>query len=269
MKSKVSVLITHLNDPRVFRTISSLKNQTLKPYEIIIADGGSNKNIIDKLRRLNMNNLRVEIIPGSVSETRYRAVKIVKGDIIAFIDSDEVAPPHWLEKLTEPIVKGDADFTGGPTYPLNKPTNLGEKIAQKHEEWFYKVIVPNDITTIAAGNSAFKREIFDYINFDPNFKEGGEDYDLLIRAVNMGYRGKFVKDAWVWHDLRYKSFYAYIKKRFKYLKATTQVYLKNKNLMQRINKSFKRYLGYDYFLIELILKAFAFLIGIIEYKRRF
>ncbi len=105
-------MITSFNDKRIEKTLESLKNQSRKPDEIFIADGGTKWNIKDIASRYGA---RLEVLKGSVVETRQKALSLIKSDIVAFIDTDEIAPNFWLEKLVSPTGEGKADFTGGPT----------------------------------------------------------------------------------------------------------------------------------------------------------
>jgi len=268
---KTSVVITLLDDWRVFDTIASLLNQIRKPDEIIIADGGSNRELLDELHNSGVTNMKIYVLPGSVAETRNKVLKKVKGDIIAFIDADEIAPPLWLQKLTRPIEKGYADFTGGGTRPLYPPKTKIEKFVADFDKWFYENVVKHDITALPMGNSAWKMEIFNVIGgFDENLKWGGEDYDINLRAVQAGFRGIYVKGAWVWHDQSHlNTIWKVIKKKYRYSVGATVAYLKNNAFSNKRSMAIKTSVMYKHPIefLNLGIKAIAFIKGWYEWKK--
>lgn len=228
---RVTVLITLLNDPRAERTVRSLLAQTRPPEEILIADGGSRPEFLTSLRELAKADarLRIEHCPGSVAETRKLAIPLTRGDIVAFLDSDQVAPEGWLAALVAPIEGGQADMTGGPTKPLNLPKSPAEAYINDFDAWFYANVVPRDITMLPMGNSAWSRAVFDAIgNFDTRLVWGGEDYDINLRAARAGFRCRYVSEAWVWHDQSHLStFRKIVRRKYRYSVGATFAYLKN------------------------------------------
>ena len=258
----VTVLITSFNDRRIEKTLESLRNQTKKPDEILIADGGTEwdiKSIAEKY------GARLEILPGNVVETRQKALNIINSDIIAFIDTDEIAPETWLEKITAPILDGKADFTGGPTKHY-EPKTGAEEYVNELEDFIYKYQVPNNIGFLPMGNSAWKKKIFDDIGgFDLNISGGSEDYDVNLRALSKGYKGKFVEDAWVYHDHSdINSYIKLIKKRYSYLRATAKTYIKNKSLTKRIRTKTGGRIKHPFHYIEGVMKPIALIDALIR-----
>ncbi|HVL49745.1 MAG TPA: glycosyltransferase [Candidatus Thermoplasmatota archaeon] len=228
---RVTVLVTLLNDPRVAATLDSLRAQSRPPDEILVADGGSRPDHLKPLLEAAARDdrVRIETCPGSVAETRNLALPMSTGDVIAFLDSDEVAPPGWLEALVAPIEAGAADFTGGPTRPLREPRTRSERYVNDFDAWFYPNVVAKDPTMTPMGNSAWRRAVFDAIgNFDDRLVWGGEDYDVNLRAVAAGFRGAYVPEAWVWHDQSHlSSFRRILRRKYRYSVGATVAYLKN------------------------------------------
>jgi len=268
---KTSVVITLLNDWRVFRTIASLLNQTRKPDEIIIADGGSDKRLLDALHNINAENMKIYVLLGSVAETRNKVLKKIEGDIVVFIDADEVAPSSWLQKLIKPIEDERADFTGGGTLPLYSPRTKIEEFVVNFDKWFYENVVKNDITALPMGNSAWKMEIFDIVGgFDERLRWGGEDYDINLRAVQAGFRGMYVEDAWVWHDQSHlNTIWKVIKKKYRYSVGATVAYLKNNAFSNKKRTAVKTSVMYKHPIefLNLGVKAVAFIRGWHEWRR--
>lgn len=270
---KTSVIITLLNDFRVERTINSLLRQSRLPDEIVIADGGSQNELITMLHEYEKkyNRIKVHILPGSVAETRNKALSLLRGEVIVFLDADEVAPPHWLATLVDPIEKGEADFVGGPTRPFAEARNRCEKFINDYSKWFYENVVSKDISMLPMGNTAWHKKIFDKIGgFDERLKWGGEDYDVNLRALASGFRGKLVKEAWVWHDQSHlDSLKKIFKKKYKYAIGATLSYFKSKEVGRKIGRAAKTSLMYFHpiEMINLFIKPLAFIRGYIIWKK--
>ncbi|HEC93051.1 MAG TPA: glycosyltransferase [Candidatus Atribacteria bacterium] len=272
-RMKTSVIITLLNDFRVKDTIDSLLTQERLPDEIIIADGGSEKTLLNLLSNYKKKSKRIKVynLPGSVAETRNKVLPMVKGDLIIFLDADEIAPPQWLSHLINPIEKDEVDFTGGPTKPHQKAMNKCEAFVNNYSHWFYKHIVSNDISMLPMGNTAWRKKIFDEIGgFDERLRWGGEDYEINLRALAKGFKGTLVKDAWVWHDQSHlHSLKDIFRKKYKYATGAALAYFKSEKISKKIGGAAKT--AFMYFhpieFMNFLIKPFAFIRGYILWKK--
>jgi glycosyltransferase involved in cell wall biosynthesis len=113
---KISVLIPTYNAAKTIEmSISSVLQQTVLPDEIIIlVDGGSD----DTVSRLEPFKNRITVIVQEnrgVHHARNRLVDLAQGDMLAFLDSDDLWHPKYLEvqrKLFENYPAAVAGFTG-------------------------------------------------------------------------------------------------------------------------------------------------------------
>lgn len=241
----VTVLVTQYNDLRVLRTLDSLLAQTRQPDAVLVADGGSRAEVLDAMRRWGVEHpqlaVRIEAHHGSVAGTRASALRSLAGktDVLAFLDTDEVAPPGWLAALVAPIEEGRADFTGGPTRPLAPPSSKGEAYLNEFEAWFYPNVVARDITKLPMGNSAWRlAKLLDVGGFDERLRWGGEDYDLNLRVVATGGRGVYVPDGWLYHDQSGRNDLASIlRRKYRYNVGAALAYMKNGVLRERMRAS--------------------------------
>lgn len=266
----VTVLITVYNDPRMRETVDSLLEAERVPDEILIADGGSTDGTWELAGDLADAHdvVRPVQAPGRVAETRNDALPEATGDVVAFLDADEVAPPPWLARLVAPIEAGQADFAGGPTKPLHEPSSKAEAYVNEHDDWFYEHVVPRDITMLPMGNSAWHRRVFDEIGgFDPALRWGGEDYDVNLRAQQAGFEGAFVPEAWVYHDQSgIDSLGTLLRKRYRYMVGATMAYAKNGVLFSKAGGSARTTARFrhPYEALLALLKPFAFAHGLIR-----
>jgi glycosyltransferase involved in cell wall biosynthesis len=106
----VSVICTVFNERRSMeRLLASLAEQTRRPDEIVICDGGSNDGTVEFIRAFAesqanaLPNLRVIVAPGAnISRGRNLAIAASAGPIIASTDAGVRLSPRWLEQLLVP-----------------------------------------------------------------------------------------------------------------------------------------------------------------------
>ena len=94
----ISVLIPAYNAARTIEaTLASVFRQTLQPDEIIVLwDGGTD----DTLERIERYKDRITIARQEnhgVAFTRNRLAEMSKGDMLAFLDNDDLWHPKYLE----------------------------------------------------------------------------------------------------------------------------------------------------------------------------
>lgn len=269
----VTVLVTLFNDKRVLRTLDSLRKQERAPDRILVADGGSTDGTLEAVREAAAGDPRidVQVYPGSVAETRNAALAAMPRDtdVVVFLDADQVAPDFWLAALVGPMERGEADFTGGPTRPWAPATNPVVHYIDEYEAWFYEHVVAADITALPMGNSAWRRDVFDRIgNFDASLVWGGEDYDINLRAVQAGLRGRFVPGAWVYHDQSHlDTRRKVLRRKYRYAVGATVAYLKNGTLVRKVPGAAgtAARFRHRYETMNLLVKPFALLRGMWAY----
>ena len=102
MSPLVSVIIPYYKKREYIKTsLTSVINQSHKKLEIIIIYDDSNKQDLKLLDNIILKDKRVKILINSknigVAKSRNRAMKICKGEYIAFIDADDI----WNKKKIE------------------------------------------------------------------------------------------------------------------------------------------------------------------------
>lgn len=241
---KTGVIVTSRNDMRLLNTLESLRHQSLPPDVVTVADGSDQEwlEAVDITERCRDLGARWLHHPGaSVPKARNMGLDSLRDvEIVAFLDTDESAPEDWTEALTRPIRKGQADFTGGPTKPHGGRTKYSDYL-DTIEERHYK-LVAQDISALPMGNSAWRREVFDAIGgFDESFRSAGEDYDVNLRALEKGYRGLFVPEAWVYHDQsRLDTIWKILRRKYRYMVGGAMAYMKNRALMEKVRRVVKQ-----------------------------
>ena len=111
----VSIIMPAYNaENSLNNAIDSILNQTYKNWELIVVDDGSTDYTLKKIEEYSKLDSRIKSYPNpsnvGVSETRNNGIKHVKGNWIAFLDSDDIWHPDKLEKQIDFIQKTNAEF---------------------------------------------------------------------------------------------------------------------------------------------------------------
>ncbi len=103
-KLKVSLIITTYNWPEaLFLVLKSVKNQFKMPYEIIVADDGSNRKTASLIKKFS-KEFKLEIIHSwqedkgfRAAMSRNKAIAKAKGDYIIMIDGDMILHRNFIK----------------------------------------------------------------------------------------------------------------------------------------------------------------------------
>ncbi|MHB1435666.1 MAG: glycosyltransferase family 2 protein [Thermoplasmata archaeon] len=218
----VTVIVTVLNDPRVERTLDSLRRQRRRPDRILVDDGGGGGPVREIAERLSAEDPRIVYLdaPGSIPESRNRALREVETEWVAFLDADEIAPPQWLEKLLAPLTDPSVGFAGGPTPAMDGTARtIGARYYDAYLRRFYETVARRHPHALPMGNSAWRTDVFDRVGLlDTTLYEraASEDQEIALRALRAGYRGIYVPEAWVAHDFSGLTLYRWLAKQSRY-----------------------------------------------------
>lgn len=106
---KVSVIIpTYNRENYICEAIDSILSQTYKDFEIIIVDDGSTDNTKDIIKKYENKVLYFYQANAGPGAARNRGIKEAKGELIAFLDADDVWLPDKLKSEIEVFDKSSA-----------------------------------------------------------------------------------------------------------------------------------------------------------------
>jgi cellulose synthase/poly-beta-1,6-N-acetylglucosamine synthase-like glycosyltransferase len=217
----VAVIVTVRDDPRLERSLESLLTQTRAPQEILIADGGASpviRAISEKFTARDPRVRRVEA-PGTIAETRNTVLRVVRSELTAFLDTDEVAPPGWLEQLTAPFQDATVGFVGGPTPAMvGTVRNIAARYYDAYLRRFYDRVASRRPQALPMGNSAWRTRIFRELGLlDLSVSGyGNEDLEMALRTLRAGWRGVYVPSATVGHDFSDLGWWSLFRKQRRY-----------------------------------------------------
>ena len=157
-KHIVSIVIPSYNSHSTIKEcIKALLNQNVeRDYEIIVVDSSDDKGVVEMLKEFPKVKVHYFEKHVNAGKARNLGVKLSRGEIIAFIDSDCIAPENWLKKILKyfdeyPQICGVLGvYTGGRSL-LEKI--CGGEFLEEFSIGFFDGFIE--------GNCAFKREIFE------------------------------------------------------------------------------------------------------------
>jgi glycosyltransferase involved in cell wall biosynthesis len=180
---RVSLVVTVLNEADSLpRLLDSLAAQTRQPDEVVICDGGSTDGTLSLLESEDRLPLRVLQCPGAnISRGRNRAIQGATGEVIAVTDAGVQLDPAWLERITAPIERSEAQAVAGFFRPDPQSlfeTAMGATVLPELQD-----IVPEHFLP-SSRSVAFRRSAWKAVEGYPEWLDYCEDliFDLRLRA---------------------------------------------------------------------------------------
>lgn len=202
---RISVVIPHLNQPAALaRCLASLAAQDLPAhlFEIIVVDNGSALDASPTIARFDSVRLLREPAPGP-GLARNRGVADARGEILAFIDADCRADPHWLSSALAGIdAAGGSGVVGGDVRIdlLTPPMLTSLEAYESVFAYRQKMYISRDGFS-GTGNLAMRRGVFEAVG-----PFGGigiaEDREWGQRARAAGFLAAYVPEMLVFHPAR-------------------------------------------------------------------
>jgi glycosyltransferase involved in cell wall biosynthesis len=210
----------------IINTIESLQKQTFQPEEIIIVSDQENEDGIKFMenyiksyvsKKFSHQRVNVRVISRlgrrGLSSARNLGAHVASGNIIAYIDSDAIASPCWLENLLKGYnTSENIGGVGGPIKPTKNITRFQELVfkALKQPGVIYE---GGKVISIAGGNASYLKELCLRIKWDESVMWGNEDNDFNFRLLKEGYKLACAEDAIIYHEPR-KNLLEYMRWRY-------------------------------------------------------
>ncbi len=240
----ISIIIpTYNRKDELEDLLPSLKNQKCSiAFEVIVVDDGSTDGTRELLKKLAEDwNGRLRFFeqnhagPGAA---RNLGIKHAQGDILAFTDSDCIAPRGWLNKLTSVFDNPQVGAAGGPelaptddclprrcqSYVMTAFLTTGGLRGRKGKK--LGVYYPRGF------NMAVRKHVVDAVGGVPN-RFQGEDILLSLKVKQMGYTLEYVPDAAVYHHRR-ATLSGYFRQLYRMGKARVELAYLHKSLLEAV-----------------------------------
>ncbi|MDH5573807.1 MAG: glycosyltransferase [Gammaproteobacteria bacterium] len=179
---KVSVVTPSYNQGEyIRRTIESVLSQDYPDIEYIVMDGGSTDNTVDILKEYDGKITWVSEKDNGQTHAINKGINICTGDIIAYLNSDDIYLPGTISKIVKEFnKKPEVDFIYGDFWGIDKHDKILSKVKTIP---FDNNILIYDANFICQPASFYRRRLFDMIGtFDASL-HFLMDYEFFLRAA--------------------------------------------------------------------------------------
>lgn len=196
-KDLISVIIPIYNRANVLhRSVESILNQSYQNFELLLIDDGSTDASYALCLDYAKTDPRIRVYHkenGGVSSARNMGLMNCRGNYIFFLDSDDVASPHALEKLYNDLIRHHADYVCCSMWFSSELEENFEELSDEVAivDWkkalsiFYKNGGRKRTFGITLSTKLFQRELLfepELVPFDES-SNYGEDWDWLTEIV--------------------------------------------------------------------------------------
>lgn len=213
MKSEtpsISVIIPTLNACKELPgLLNRLHDQTLQPAEVIVIDSASDDNTPQVCSRYpSVRYIRIQREDFDHGKTRDKAVREAEGEFVVFLTQDAVpANRDLLQRLTEPLVKGDAVVSTGRQMPKQGASYMEASIRNYNYPSVGAIRSEKDIPTLGIMTffcsdvcSAYNKKVYlELGGFEYPLKTN-EDMFFAAKVIHSGYNVAYVAEARVFHS---------------------------------------------------------------------
>ena len=179
--------------------VESIVSQTYRNTEILLIDDGSPDRCPEKCDAWAEKDTRIHVIHkknGGLSDARNAGMAASSGAFIAFVDSDDILEPEYIEYLYRAICETGADisecgyqkFSDKPV-ATNRPNRMCSPLIQSREEALYhfsKVIHP---VNHQVWDKLYRRELI----VNEPFLYGRQAQDVLFSCHVLGKCNKIAR----------------------------------------------------------------------------
>lgn len=195
---------------QLLQLLSSLGTMTISPkqFEVIVCDDGSTEDLLGVIEEAKKNfNLNIVFLrqdnrgPGAA---RNMGLKVAKGEITAFTDSDCEVDPGWLEGLAQAFDRTEVGLVGGVLKP-----HAQSSIVSQCSNWIMSSALaggardPRSCISMQyyprTNNLAVRTENARRCGGFPNTRYG-EDIEFVNRVKSLGFKAVFSDKAVAYHN---------------------------------------------------------------------
>lgn len=195
--------------------VRSVRNQTCRPHEIVVVIDHN----AELLKRARAEYPDVLVVANheakGLSGGRNTGISMSRGSLVAFLDDDAVADPHWLARLARHFEQPDVLGVTARVLPLW----IGGRPGWLPEEFLWTIgcsyrglpTVTRDVRNVFGGAMMMRRDVFERVGgFAAHLgRQGGglplscEDTELCIRAKTEFPKGRFMLEpaSIIWHKI--------------------------------------------------------------------
>ena len=188
--------------------LESLEGQTLKDFEVVVVEDGSDKPCKDVCdRHADVLDIHYYIKPNSgPGQSRNYGAERAGGEYLIVLDSDVVLPEGYLAAVDKELQDAPADAFGGPDRAHPSFTDTQKAISYSMTSFYTTGGIRGGDKKLdkfypRSFNMGIRRETYMSLGGFSRMRFG-EDIDFSIRIFKAGFRCRLFPEAWVWHKRR-------------------------------------------------------------------
>ena len=206
---KYSIIVPVYNRPdEVDELLQSLCEQSLKDFEVVIVEDGSQKDCKEVVGRYTDRlDVKYFMKPNSgPGQSRNYGAERAQGDYLLVLDSDVVLPTGYLQAVDDELRRQPADAFGGPDAAHPSFTDVQKAISYSMTSFFTTGGIRGGKKKLdkfypRSFNMGIRRDVYLQLGGFSKMRFG-EDIDFSYRIVEAGYQPHLFPSAWVWHKRR-------------------------------------------------------------------
>lgn len=268
----ISVVMSVYNGEKfILKAIESIKKQTYKNWELLIANDASTDSTKEILKKIKTKKIRIINFKKNIGQ--HKAINyllnISKGKYIAVLDSDDVASANRLQaQLNEMNKDSKLILVASFFKKIDDKNRIIKNVELVYNQEVFKKIFPVR-NIICFSTIMFKKEVLKKVKFLSNYYDYSNDYFFLLK-IFLRYKIKIINKYLVFYRLhlnqRSKATtlkLSIIQENIKLLKWSKKNLLINKyNFLFFYKELFKKYLKLFYFRFENIFNKYFIKINI-------
>ncbi len=164
--------------------MESLTRQSLRDFEIVIVDDGSDDE--ETLRKLKALEARVRVIRQDnrgPSAARNAGIEQARAEIVVMVDCDDLVEPSYLAETVPALQSAPPDVAMAFTHvrTAGGQATIGRRYFNR-----FDLLFTNTVSVGLVLRKACWRAVGGY---DESMREGYEDWDFSLRLMDAGFRG--------------------------------------------------------------------------------
>ena len=237
---KYSVVATTFNDSLdIIKYLEDIINQSYPPDEIVIADGGSKDDTVEKIKQFSFtSSITIRVVEKgrlNISQGYNEAIKVAANDMIGITGVGNYYDQFFFEELVNVIEKKGLDYVYSPIRGYN-----ANDFAKRYNISLLHGDIGNCLDIASNHGALVKKKIFEDLNFFyEKFIYAGEDAEFYSLVKKNGYKGECVKTAKMYWKTP-TSWHEFLKQIRVYTIADLQIHSKKqwRRLRKRVIKLF-------------------------------
>lgn len=190
MNLLLSIIIPSYNQGKfIKKTIDSILNQSYKNIEVIVIDGGSSDTTIDILKSFGNKILWISEKDRGQAHAINKGTALAKGDIIAYLNSDDYYLQNTLCEIIESFEKNPtALWLTGDYAIVNEKEQDIQSLVIKHKKLLRNYLSFNLLSIlnpISQPSTFLRRELLEKVGLFNEELHYTMDYDYWMRCIQI------------------------------------------------------------------------------------